>query len=68
MAFRHRVKLAFICLLAIVRVCGSSGESRRVTVAHLMTFTEDGGNVFTVLSSAAPLELSCFSDTTTTYL
>jgi hypothetical protein len=44
--------------------CGtnaSSGESRRITVAHLMTFTEDGDDVFTVLSSGAQLELSCLS-------
>jgi hypothetical protein len=39
--------------------CGanaSSGESRRITVAHLMTFTEDDDNI-----QQAPLELSCSS-------
>jgi hypothetical protein len=41
--------------------CGTnagSGESRGITVAHL---TKDGDNVCTVLSSGAPLELSCLS-------
>jgi hypothetical protein len=44
--------------------CGtnaSSGESRRIIVARLMTLAEDGNNAFTVLSSGAPLELSCLS-------
>jgi hypothetical protein len=44
--------------------CGTNpcnGKWRRITVAQLMTFTEDGDNVLTVLSSGAPLELSCLS-------
>ena len=62
MSVRHRTSV----WIPLRKWCGlnaSSGESRRITVVtvHLVTFTEDGDNVFTVLSNGAPLELSCLS-------
>jgi len=53
MSVRHHTSV-FTVWISLRMRCGtnaSSGESRRITVAHLMAFTEDGHNLFTVLSS-----------------